>query len=465
MVVCESAGGVAMSKTLLIKNIRWLVTCNDTDDVLEQVSMLVSDGVIVSVGKMENVQADETIDAAGMILYPGLINTHHHLYQTFSRNLPQVQRMELFPWLKTLYEIWKNLEDEYIYCSSMIGMGELLKTGCTTCLDHHYVFPQGKSERFLDVQFAVADELGIRFHATRGSMDLSVKDGGLPPDSVVQTVDKIMYDSEAAVKKFHDGSRYSMRQVALAPCSPFSVSEELLRQTAIVARDLGVRMHTHLAETKDEEAYLQERLGMRPLEYMESLGWIGEDVWYAHGIHFTDDELKRMAATKTGVAHCPVSNMKLSSGIAQIPRMLELGVPVGLAVDGSASNDGSNLLEELRVGYLLHRLNNSVTAPTGAELLKIATRGSASVLGRDDLGYIAPGMAADFFLIDSNRLELVGTLQDVMAMPATVGFKGAVDYTVVNGKVVVKDGHLVNVDEGKLTERANRAVREYLNKD
>ena len=465
MVVCESAGGVAMSKTLLIKNIRWLVTCNDTDDVLEQVSMLVSDGVIVSVGKMENVQADETIDAAGMILYPGLINTHHHLYQTFSRNLPQVQRMELFPWLKTLYEIWKNLEDEYIYCSSMTGMGELLKTGCTTCLDHHYVFPQGKSERFLDVQFAVADELGVRFHATRGSMDLSVKDGGLPPDSVVQTVDKIMYDSEAAVKKFHDGSRYSMRQVALAPCSPFSVSEELLRQTAIVARDLGVRMHTHLAETKDEEAYLLERLGMRPLEYMESLGWIGEDVWYAHGIHFTDDELKRMAATKTGVAHCPVSNMKLSSGIAQIPRMLELGVPVGLAVDGSASNDGSNLLEELRVGYLLHRLNNSVTAPTGAELLKIATRGSASVLGRDDLGYIAPGMAADFFLIDSNRLELVGTLQDVMAMPATVGFKGAVDYTVVNGKVVVKDGHLVNVDEGKLTERANRAVREYLNKD
>lgn len=465
MVVCESAGGVAMSKTLLIKNIRWLVTCNDTDDVLEQVSMLVSDGVIVSVGKMENVQADETIDAAGMILYPGLINTHHHLYQTFSRNLPQVQRMELFPWLKTLYEIWKNLEDEYIYCSSMTGMGELLKTGCTTCLDHHYVFPQGKSDRFLDVQFAVADELGIRFHATRGSMDLSVKDGGLPPDSVVQTVDKIMYDSEAAVKKFHDGSRYSMRQVALAPCSPFSVSEELLRQTAIVARDLGVRMHTHLAETKDEEAYLQERLGMRPLEYMESLGWIGEDVWYAHGIHFTDDELKRMAATKTGVAHCPVSNMKLSSGIAQIPRMLELGVPVGLAVDGSASNDGSNLLEELRVGYLLHRLNNSVTAPTGAELLKIATRGSASVLGRDDLGYIAPGMAADFFLIDSNRLELVGTLQDVMAMPATVGFKGAVDYTVVNGKVVVKDGHLVNVDEEKLTERANRAVREYLNKN
>ena len=449
----------------MIKNIRWLVTCNDQNEVLENVSMLVRDGVIVQIGQIGDIKADEVIDATDMILYPGLINTHHHLYQTFSRNLPQVQHMELFPWLKYLYEIWKNLEEENIYYSSMTGMGELLKSGCTTILDHHYVFPQGKSDRFLDVQFAVADELGVRFHATRGSMDLSVKDGGLPPDSVVQTVDKIMYDSEAAVKKFHDPSRYAMHQVALAPCSPFSVSEELLRQTAIVARQLGVRMHTHLAETKDEERYLLERLGMRPLEYMESLGWIGEDVWYAHGIHFTDEELQRMAKTKTGVAHCPISNMKLSSGIAQIPRMLELGVPVGLAVDGSASNDGSNMLEELRVGYLLHRLNNSVTAPTGADLLKIATRGSASVLGRDDLGYLAPGMAADFFMINSNRLEMIGTLQDVAAMPATVGFKGSVDYTIVNGRVVVKDGRLVNVDEDKLVREANRSVQAYLNKN
>ena len=447
----------------MIRNIRWLVTCNDQNEVLENVSMLVRDGVIVQIGQIGDIKVDEVIDGTDMILYPGLINTHHHLYQTFSRNLPQVQHMELFPWLKYLYEIWKNLEEENIYYSSMTGMGELLKSGCTTILDHHYVFPQGKSDRFLDVQFAAADELGVRFHATRGSMDLSVKDGGLPPDSVVQTVDKIMYDSEAAVKKFHDPSRYAMRQVALAPCSPFSVSEELLRQTAIVARQLGVRMHTHLAETKDEERYLLERLGMRPLEYMESLGWIGEDVWYAHGIHFTDEELQRMARTKTGVAHCPISNMKLSSGIAQIPRMMELGVPVGLAVDGSASNDGSNMLEELRVGYLLHRLNNSVTAPTGADLLKIATRGSASVLGRDDLGYLAPGMAADFFMINSNRLEMIGTLQDVAAMPATVGFKGSVDYTVVNGRVVVKDGKLVNVDEDKLVREANRSVQAYLN--
>lgn len=453
-----------MSKTLLVKNIRWLVTCNDNSDVLENVSMLVRDGVIAEIGDI-SCAADEVLDASGMILYPGLINTHHHLYQYFSRNLPAVQRMELFPWLKYLYEIWKNLEEDTIYYSSLTGMGELLKNGCTTIMDHHYVFPEGKSDRFLDMQFAAADALGVRFHATRGSMDLSVKDGGLPPDSVVQSIDKIMYDSEAAVKKFHDPSRYAMHQVALAPCSPFSVSADLLRETAVVARQLGVRMHTHLAETLDEERYLKERLGMRPLEYMESLGWIGSDVWYAHGIHFTDEELERMAKTKTGVAHCPISNMKLSSGIAKIPKMLELGVPVGLAVDGSASNDGSNLLEELRVSYLLHRLNNSVTAPTGADLLKVATRGSASVLGRDDLGQIAVGMAGDFFLVNSDRMELVGTLQDVAAMPATVGLKAPVDYTVVAGKIVVREGQLVNVDEHQTAATANKVVNAYLAKN
>lgn len=294
-------------------------------------------------------------------------------------------------------------------------------------------------------------------------MDLSVKDGGLPPDSVVQNIDKIMYDSEVTVKKYHDPNRYSMKQVALAPCSPFSVSEDLLRQTAIVARELGVRMHTHLAETKDEENYLLQRFGMRPLEYMESLGWIGPDVWYAHGIHFTEDELLRMAQTKTGVAHCPISNMKLSSGIANIPKMLELGVPVGLAVDGSASNDGSNLLEELRVGYLLHRLNNSHTAPTGADMLKIATRGSASVLGRPELGAIDIGMAADAFLVRTDRLEFVGTLQDPAAIPAVIGIKNAVDYTIVNGKIVVKDGHLTTFDEHNLVEQATSSVHKYLN--
>ena len=445
-------------KTLLIKNVKHLVTCDTDDRVLNGVNVLVQDGIIVRIGQ-EDMTADDVIDASHMVMYPGLINTHHHLYQTFSRNLPQVQNMELFPWLKTLYEIWKNVNENVAYYSSLTGMGELLKNGCTTCLDHHYVFPKGHNKGILDAQFAAADALGIRFHATRGSMDLSVKDGGLPPDSVVQTVDEILSDCEEAVKKFHDPNPYAMHQVALAPCSPFSVSGELLRESAKLARRLKVRLHTHLAETKDEENFTLSHFHMRPLEYMESLGWTGDDVWYAHGIHFTDEELKYLTRTKTGVAHCPISNMKLSSGIAKIPQMLELGVPVGLAVDGSASNDGSNLLEEMRVAYLLHRLNSSNQAP----VLKMATAGSASLLGREKLGRIAPGMAADFFLVDLNRLELVGAQFDVTSMLCTVGLKSNVDYTVVNGNVVVKEGKLTGIDEEKVTEEANALVTDYLN--
>ncbi len=453
---------MSKSKSLLIKNVEYLVTCDDEDRVLGHVNVFIRDGVIVSIGA-EAPGADEVIDADGMVLYPGLINTHHHLYQTFSRNLPEVQNMELFPWLKALYEIWKNLNEEVIRDSSLTGLGELLKTGCTTCLDHHYVFPKDAGD-LIGAQFAAADSLGIRFYATRGSMDLSVKDGGLPPDSVVQDVDEILVSSEDCVRKYHDSSRYAMHRVALAPCSPFSVSAELLRESAVLARKLGVRLHTHLAETKDEEAYTFEHFGMRPLAYMESLGWIGPDVWYAHGIHFTEEELQRLAETQTGVAHCPISNMKLSSGIARIPEMLKLGVPVGLAVDGSASNDGSNLLEELRVAYLLHRLNSSRGAPSGYDLLKVATRGSARILGRDDLGQIAPGMAADFFLVRLNRLELIGAQFDVRSMLCTVGLKGSVDYTVVNGQIVVRDGRLTMLEEEKISEQANRTVRKYLNR-
>ncbi len=452
-----------MKGTLLVKNVKHLVTCDADDRLLEGVNVLIKDGVIAEVGS--NVQtADDVIDASDMVMYPGLINTHHHLYQTFSRNLPQVQRMELFPWLKTLYEIWKHVDENVVYYSSLTGLGELLKTGCTTCLDHHYVFPKNAGTGLLDAQFSAAEELGIRFHATRGSMDLSVKDGGLPPDSVVQTVDEILKDSEDAVKKFHDGSPYSMRQVALAPCSPFSVTGELLKESAKLARKLGVRLHTHLAETKDEEQFTLSHFSMRPLEYMESLGWVGPDVWYAHGIHFNEDELKLLAKTQTGVAHCPISNMKLSSGIASIPEMLNLNVPVGLAVDGSASNDGSNLLEELRVGYLLHRLNDSRKAPSGYDMLKIATKGSARVLGRENLGEISVGMAADFFLVNLNRIDMIGAQFDPMSVLCTVGLKGSVDYTVVNGDIVVKEGRLVRVDEENLVRKANEAVTDYLNK-
>ena len=447
--------------TLLLKNISQLVTCDDNDRLLSNVDLCCEDGFIKAIGPELAVTADETIDASHMLCYPGLVNTHHHLYQVFSRNLPQVQNMELFDWLKTLYEIWKNLDEDVIHLSSLTGMGELMKHGCTTCFDHHYVFPAHSGD-LLGAQLAAAQELGIRMYLSRGSMDLSVKDGGLPPDSVVQTVDEIMADSIRCIEKYHDPAYGSMHRVALAPCSPFSVSAELLRQSAILARQYHVRLHTHLCETKDEENFMLEREGVRPLEYMQRLGWIGDDVWFAHGIHFNDEELRLLADTGTGVAHCPISNMKLSSGIARIPEMLELGVPVGLAVDGSASNDGSSLMEELRVAFLLHRLNSSKAAPTGYDILKMATRGSARLLGHDDIGQLAVGKCADLFLIDSRRLELVGSCFDAKSVLGTVGVRGAVDYTVVHGRVTVREGRLATVDEARVAEAANAKCKAYL---
>jgi len=449
--------------TLLLKNIEYLVTNEKDFPLLKNVNLLITDGVITAISG-EDLAADETIDASKMLVCPGLINAHHHLYQYFTRNLPKVQSMELFDWLKTLYEIWKYLDDETVYYSSLAGLGELLKTGCTCCFDHHYVFPENQSSGLIDAQFEAAKALGIRMHVSRGSMSRSQKDGGLPPDSVVQTTEEILRDSERLVKKYHDPKPYSMRQVALAPCSPFSVTPELMKQTAALARDLGVRLHTHLAETKDEEAYVREKHGMTPLELMESLDWVGNDVWYAHGIYFSDRELELLAKTGTGICHCPISNMKLSSGVAKVSKMLELGVPVGLGVDGSASNDGSNLLEEIRVAYLLHRLHDGASAPTGAQILNLATQGSAKLLGRMDLGKLAVGMAGDLFMINTDRLELTAALSDPAAFLATTGFKGNVDYTIVNGRVVVKGGRLTMADEHSLALKANEAHKKFMSR-
>lgn len=446
-----------MKNTLFIKNIKALITCDEKDNLFENVNLYIEDGVIKYIGN-DIFEAEEVIDAKNMYVYPGLVNSHHHLFQTFTRNLPQVQNMELFDWLTTLYEIWKGVVSESIRYSSLVGMGELMKYGCTTCFDHHYLFPEKAEETLIDEQFKSATELGIRFHASRGSMDLSKKDGGLPPDSVVQKMDKILYDSERVIKKYHDANEFSMRQVALAPCAPFNVTAEIMKESATLARKYNVRLHTHLAETRDEEKYTLERFNMRPLEYMETLDWIGSDVWYAHGIHFNDDELKVLAKTKTGVAHCPISNMKLSSGIARIPEMISLDVPVGLAVDGSASNDGSNLLEELRICYLLHRSNWSNKAPTGYDILKLATKGSARVLGRKDIGELSVGKAADLFMINSNRIEFIGAEYDPKSILGTVGSKAPVDYTIIAGKVVVKDGKLTTIDEEKTVFEARKAV-------
>ncbi len=373
-----------------------------------------------------------------------------------------MQNLELFDWLTALYEIWKNLDEDVIRLSSLTGMGELMKHGCTTCFDHHYVFPTHAGD-LIGAQFAAAEELGMRMFASRGSMDLPRQ--GRRPAAGQRGPDG---------GRHHEGLRPAHREVPRhllrshaphrsgSPALPSPVSAELLRQSAILARQYGVRLHTHLCETRDEENFMLQREGIRPLEYMERLGWTGSDVWFAHGIHFNDEELRVLAKTGTGVAHCPISNMKLSSGIARIPEMLELGVPVGLAVDGSASNDGSSLMEELRVAFLLHRLNASRRAPTGYDVLKMATRGSARLLGRDDIGQLAVGKCADLFMIDSRRLELVGSCFDPKSVLGTVGVRGPVDYTVVHGRVTVAQGHLMTVDEERLAQEAETCCRQYL---
>lgn len=447
--------------SLLIKNAKAIITLDAEDNVLENQHILIKDNYFSYIGN-DCFEADEVIDARDMFVYPGLINTHHHLYQTFTRNLPQVQNLELFDWLVVLYENWRGLTPEMIYYSSLVGMGELLKYGCTTCFDHHYVFPQNNAAELIDKQFLAAEKLGLRFHASRGSMSRGRKDGGLPPDDLVQSTEDILADSLRLIEKYHDASRYSMRQVVLAPCSPFSVTGELMARTAELARAKGVRLHTHLAETKDEEQYCIEKFGLRPLDYMESLGWLGEDVWFAHGIHFNEQELRKLASTNTGVAHCPVSNQKLASGTAKIPQMLELGIPVGLAVDGSASNDCSNLLAELRASYLIHRLTSSVQAPGGYDLLKVATKGGARLLGRKDLGSIEAGKAADLFMIDTNKLEYVGARFDPKSFLATVGVSRPVAYTLVNGQIVVKNGELCKVEESEIVQEANKLVNKLI---
>lgn len=446
--------------TLLIKNADAVVTVDGNDRLLKNASILIRDNAIEAIGEGP-FEADETIDARGCFVYPGLVNTHHHLYQTFTRNLAAVQKLELFDWLRALYEIWRGIDEDCVYYSSLVGMGELLKYGCTTCMDHHYVFPKN-SPGFLARQFEAAQVLGLRLFATRGSMSRGRSDGGLPPDDLVQDVDTILSESRRAVEEFHDPRAFSMRGVGLAPCSPFSVTTDLMKESAVLARTLGVRLHTHLGETKDETRFCVELLGKRPLAYMEDCGWLGSDVWFAHGIHFNDEELSLLAATQTGVAHCPVSNMKLASGVCRVSDMLKLDVPLGLAVDGSASNDCSNLLAEIRAAYLMHRLAYSADAPTGYDLLKLATRGGARILGRSDIGSLEVGKAADLFLIDVSGVDSAGATLDPANYLGTVGYYRPAKYVVVNGRVAAKEGRLLGIDENRVAERANALVKSLL---
>ncbi|HSV56774.1 MAG TPA: 8-oxoguanine deaminase [Magnetospirillaceae bacterium] len=418
---------------------------------------------IVRVGKHLTVpEGARVIDASGHVATPGFVNTHHHFYQTLTRNLPAVQNAKLFEWLVYLYEVWKGIDEEAVYWSSRLALAELVKTGCTCTTDHHYLYPQDFVEDLPGIQFQAASDIGLRFAPTRGSMSRSKKDGGLPPDSVVQDEDAILALCEETIRKYHDPSPDSMRRVALAPCSPFSVSEQLMKDSAVLARKYGARLHTHLAETGDEDDYCVKIYGRRPLQVMEDCGFLGPDVWYAHGIHFNDRELDILADTGAGVAHCPSSNMRLGSGIARVREMLDRGVKVGLAVDGSASNDASDMLGEMRQALLLQRVRYGAAGITAPEVYGIATEGGARILGWEKLGRIEEGWLADIALFDVRKLEYAGSLSDPAAALLFSGYNHAADYVFVNGKAAVVQGRLIGEDEDEIRDNANRvAARLY----
>ncbi|MEX1037494.1 MAG: 8-oxoguanine deaminase [Acidimicrobiia bacterium] len=443
--------------TLLLSNIHTLATMDGRE--IERASVFVRDGWIEQVGRSDEIpgEADQVVDLSDHIVLPGLVNTHHHLYQTLTRAVPGAQNAGLFDWLTTLYPIWARMTPDHVRVSTRLGLVELALSGCTTAFDHHYLWPNGSS---LDDQIEGAAGLNMRFHVSRGSMSLGESNGGLPPDSVVEDEATILELSQRAVEDHHDPFPGGLRRVVLAPCSPFSVTGDLMRESADLARALGVRLHTHLAETDDEERFCIDRFGVRPVEYMESLGWSGDDVWYAHAVHVTDDEVLRMADEGTGVAHCPTSNMRLASGVAPVSRYIDAGVPVGLGVDGPASNDSSNMLAEARQALLLNRLAVSPGIGEGPlitarQVLEMATRGGAGVLGRDDVGRIAPGYAADMIAIDLRRVEFAGALHDPVAAAVLCGPSG-VDHSWVGGRPLVVGRTVPGVDIGSLIDEHNR---------
>jgi len=432
--------------TLLVHNAELLLTMGDQPTQIAGGGLFIRDNVIEAAGPSNELpqEADEQIDARGMIVLPGLINTHHHLYQTLTRALPGAQDVELFDWLTRLYPVWGEMNDEAVYTSAVIGMAELVLSGCTTSTDHLYIYPNDST---LDSTIRAAQEIGLRFHPTRGSMSLGRSKGGLPPDHVVEEEDQILADSRRVIDQYHDPRPYSMLRVGLAPCSPFSVTGDLMRKTADLARaSENVLLHTHVAETADEENFCLEQFGARPAEYMRQLGWVGSDVWWAHAIYLNDDEIQMLADTGTGVAHCPTSNMRLGAGIAKVRQMRDAGVKVGIAVDGSASNDGNDLLLETRMALLLQRVEGGASAFGVMEALELATLGSATVIGREDLGKLAPGMAADFIGIKTDRLAMAGgAVHDPAASLLLCATQG-VDLSVINGRVVVAEGQLRDID-------------------
>lgn len=440
--------------SVLLKNISRAVTFDNKDRIYEDIDILIVDNQISAIGKdLKAEESTEKVDCRGCIAMPGFVNTHHHLYQTMFRGIKEVQEKPLFPWLIGLYEFWKHMTPEVVYYGAMVGFSELLRTGCTTTMDHHYVFPKATLGKLIDEQLKAAAEIGIRFHATRGSMSLGRSGGGLPPDSVVQKEEDILADSERLINKYHDNRKFAMQRIALAPCSPFSVSKELMVHSRDLARRKGVMLHTHLAETLDEEKFCVEKYGKRPVELMESLGWLGKDVWFAHVIHLNESEMKLLEGS--GIAHCPSSNMKLSSGICPTTELLKHGVKVGIAVDGSASNDGSNMWEEVRRTYLLNHLKYGTEGLNAYEVLRMATRGGAEVLGRSDIGILDKGKAADIVLFDMEDVAYAGCHDPLVGL-VTCGNTSLVKMTMVNGKIVVRDGKLTTIKADEIKEEAHK---------
>jgi 8-oxoguanine deaminase len=439
--------------TLLITNADVLCTMESSELApfgaeISDSGLFARNGVIEQVGKTNNLPdtADQIINMRGHVVVPGMVNTHHHMFQNLTRAVPAAQNAPLFGWLQTLYPIWSHIGPEHIYWSTALALAELALSGCTTSSDHLYIYPNGTR---LDDSFAAAADLGLRFHGTRGSMSIGESKGGLPPDSLTEEEQTILSDCQHVIETFHDKKRFSMQRIALSPCSPFSVSMDLMRESARMARNYRVGLHTHLAENNEDIEYSIANFGMRPGDFIEAVEWTGPDVWHAHCVQLDADEIGLFARTNTGIAHCPCSNMRLASGIAPVRQMLDAGVKVGLGVDGSASNDSGHMLNEARQAMLLQRVMRGGDAMTARETLAMATRGGASVLGRDDIGILAPGYAADVVAFDCRGIDFAGAAWDPLAALVFCGPNKAA-YTIINGQVVVADGALQTMDMQKL---------------
>lgn len=449
--------------TLLVKHIHTLVTMDGARREIRDGALFIQDQAIAQVGTTAELPptADHVLDLQGRsIVLPGLINTHHHFYQVLTRVLPAAQNGSLFNWLQSLYPIWANLTPKAIYTSAQMAAAELMLSGCTTSSDHLYLYP---NDCRLDDEIEAIQAIGLRFHASRGSMSVGESQGGLPPDSLVEKEADILKDSQRLIEQYHDASRHSMLRLVLAPCSPFSVTQDLMRESAALARSYpGVRLHTHLAENQSDVDYSLETFGMIPGDYAESVGWLGDDVWHAHCVMLDDGSIHKFGRTGTGVSHCPCSNTRLASGIAPIRHMLNAGVPVSLGVDGSASNDTGNLLQEARMAFLLARVRDrDPRAMTARDILEVATLGGAKVLGRDDIGALAPGMSADFIAINLDRPQFAGALHDPVA---AVVFCQAqtIDYSFINGRKVVSEGRLTTIEQEMLVERTNQLATQLV---